>query len=332
MENMSDALERMEEEVPLPKDWPSEVTWWLFKEEQGFDDRLEKAGDSLQKMFDRFEIYPVQIEDKSMLYLARFEFPKHNENFQFPEALLEQENDEEDEEDVAGFIDFLSGWPMGSIEMLMMVGELSSRKDKSDGNLESLTEKGALTPPVPDDFFEGYAERKIMVNWIYLDTDYAESLVDGLKDEPEPEGLHWWVRINITESDRFPVPGEFLALGARLMPDRVWGEQKSSPFLFSGNWLDMVFYTSGIVKEVQDPTEERPYPLYKVQWRKQEVQVKPSDFAEYQVGDRVTIIKDLTGDKPSQLWKDQDMETFDTETWVIAPINFYGLDQTAQED
>jgi hypothetical protein len=276
-------------------------------------------------MFDRFEIYPVEIDGKLVLYLARFEFPKYDEDFQFPEALLDQE-------DVVAFIDFLSGWPMENIEMLTMVGELSSRKDKEDGNLESHEGEDDSTPPLPDDFFEGYDEPKIMVNWIYLDSDFAESLADGLEGEPEPEGLHWWVRINLKESDKFPVPGEFFSLGARLMPDRIWGEQKSSPFLFSGNWMDTVFYTSGIITEIQEPTDERPYSLYKVQWRKEEVAVKPSDFAEYQVGDRVAVIKDITAEKQSQLWKDEDMETFDAEKWVIAPINFYGLDQTAQED
>jgi hypothetical protein len=65
-----------------------------------------------------------------------------------------------------------------------------------------------------------------------------------------------------------------------------------------------------------------------VQWRKKIMEVNPTDFAEYEVKDRVTILKDVATEKQSQLWKDDDMKTFG-ETWMIAPIGFYGLDKEA---
>jgi hypothetical protein len=52
----------------------------------------------------------------------------------------------------------------------------------------------------------------------------------------------------------------------------------------------------------------------------------PSDFAEYRVGDRVTILKDIGTTKTSQLWKDEDMETAG-ETWQAVPVTFYGLEE-----
>jgi hypothetical protein len=54
--------------------------------------------------------------------------------------------------------------------------------------------------------------------------------------------------------------------------------------------------------------------------------VKPSDFAEYKVDDRVTIFKDVTTEKQSQLWKDTDTENWD-DVWQIIPLSFYGLER-----
>ena len=36
--------------------------------------------------------------------------------------------------------------------------------------------------------------------------------------------------------------------------------------------------------------------------------VYPTDFTEFQVGDRVIILKDVTTTKTSQLWNDDDMK------------------------
>ena len=59
-----------------------------------------------------------------------------------------------------------------------------------------------------------------------------------------------------------------MALGNRMMPNKPWGKQKSSPFLYSGNWMDTIYYTSAVITEVIDPTDETPYPTYKAKWRK----------------------------------------------------------------
>jgi hypothetical protein len=300
-----------------------EATWWIEKADHGFDDVLTQAGDSLQAMFDRYKAQPLEIDGEKVLYLQRFEMPIYDQGFQYSEAKLDQP-------DVVAFADFLSGFPMGNPEMLALVGESSSKKDKDAGQVPVLSSDQDPTPPFPKDLFTGYDEAKTLLNYFYLDSDYAQTMADGLKGEPEPKGLHWWVRFNFKKSDKFPVPGEFLALAPRLMVDKPWGEQKSSPFLFSGNWMDMVFYSTGKVTAIQDPTADTPYPVYSITWRNQQIQaINPSDFAEYQVGDRVAILKDVTTDKKTQLWKDDDMKNFG-QGWMIAPVSFYGLD--AKED
>ena len=306
----------MELDAPEPQKLRTlEPTWWIMDREPGMDDLAEQAGDSLQKMGDNLKIYPFQ--DRSAndrLFLGRFEFPKYGEGFQFSEAVTG---------DSQGFIDFLAGCPIDCVEMLVLLGEYSTQADEvtvKDGD-------GKAAAPVPDHFFVWPEMGKVLLNLTALPIkDVAKILAKNLEGEPKPTKAHWWFRVQLTGgSKKFPVPGEFLGLGVRMMPDVPWGKQKSSPFIYSGNWMDTVYLTGGRITEVIAPTDTVPYSTYKVRWRKDVVTVRPTDFAEYKVGDRVTIIKDITTTKQSQLWKDDDMKTFG-ETWMIAPIGFYGLD------
>lgn len=290
-------------------------TWWVFDDEPGMDDLMDQAGDSLQEMFRRLNnIAPFQNRDGGdRLFLARFEFPAYQGEFQHGEAVFA-------DGEVLGFIDFLAGFPIECIELLGVVGQYSSDAAK----LEVKPGEGPV-PPAPDQLFEGFDGDYVLVNYMYLAAHIGKWMATTLNGEPQPENLHWWVRTNLVsmEGGTFPVPGEFVALAVRIMVGTPWGRQKSSPFLYSGNWMDTVFLTSGKIEEVIAPTDNMPYPTYKVKWRKHEVTVKPSDFAEYQVGDRVTILKDVAANKPSQLWKDKDMQDFG-DNWVIAPVTFYG--------
>ena len=141
---------------------------------------------------------------------------------------------------------------------------------------------------------------------------------------------------DVCEGDRkWPIPGEFIGLGVRMLRGLPWGEQKSSPFIYAGNWVDGVFLTSGIIKEIIDPTDTIAYPTYKVAWHNiaDPITLNPSDFAEYKVGDRVTILKDITvAAKTHQSSEDDDVEPdCDKSKWQIVPITFYG-DQGKQEE
>lgn len=310
------------------------ATWILFKEEPGMDDILDKAGDSLDKMFEFYKIYPVNINKERKLYLARFELAKFDEDLQFPEASFMKSGGK-----VVGFVDFLSGFPMDTPEALLMIGEISSREIYKHGKLPVMDAKGEITSPVPNNFFEAFDDQSLLLNYLYLESDQGLVLADNLSGEPDANGLHWWVRTNFLAKDgaKFPYPGEFWALAIRMMPDRFSDEQESAPFLFAGNWIDTVYYSSGIIKSVDEPTDQFPFPTYTVQWRgKTYSPVMATDFTEYKEGDRVVLLKDVETKKTSQLWKDDDMDPdknndFKQGKWVIAPMMFYGYDPEKED-
>jgi hypothetical protein len=298
-------------------------TWNILDREPGMDDLAEQAGDSLKKMGEDLKIFPFQDGDgNDRLFLARFEFPKYGEDPQFPEAIKGESK---------GFIDFLSGFPIDCVEMLVGIGEFSSKAKEGEDSKVSVQEGTGVSAPVPQmgikGFFKWPENEKIFLNLTAIATkNVAKIMAKNLSDEPKPAKVHWWFRVQIVGgTKKFPVPGEFFGLGIRMFPDQYWGHQKSSPFIFTGNWMDTVYYTSAVITEVIDPTDEIPYPTYKAKWRKDEITVNPSDFALYKVGDRVTVLKDVATDKKTQLWKDDDMKTYG-ETWMIAPITFYGLE------
>jgi hypothetical protein len=298
-----------------------EPTWFAFREDQ-MDDVLEKAGKSLEKpMFERLNIRPVVIsedgnEGKERLFLARFELPKYGAALKFPEAELPMAKSK-----CLGWIDFLAGFHYGCCEMLMVVGEVTTRVEDFPA---MPGEKGAV-PPIPDDFFdEKFKDDKIIHNYLWLESENAEGLVEGLSGEPEPAGPHWFFRVNCIEKQEWPYPGEFLGLGNRIFPNLPWTLAKSPefhPFLFSGMYMDTVFITSAEVIDVEDTAEG--YCKVKVLWREKEIWAYPTDFAKYEVGDRVTICKDITTLKTSELWDDQDLWAFDEELWCVVPITYY---------
>ena len=58
---------------------------------------------------------------------------------------------------------------------------------------------------------------------------------------------------------------------------------------------------------------------------KAEFLARPSGFEEYEVGDRVTVLKDADTDRESQTWKDD--QEFDKEIWRIVPVTFWKKDE-----
>jgi|WetSurMetagenome_2_1015567.scaffolds.fasta_scaffold04877_7 hypothetical protein len=300
-----------------------EPTWAVLDREPGMDDLAEGAAEILKKMGEDLKIYPFQDTDgNDRVFLARFEFPKYEEDFQFPAAAAE---------DSFGFIDFLAGFPIDCVEMLVVIGEISSKADKI-----SVQPGTGVSPPVPKEgtqgFFKWPEPDKILLNLTAIPTrNVVKWFAQNLSGEPKPAKAHWWLRVQfVGETKKLPVPGEFLGLGVRIFPGKYWGKQKSSPFIYSGNWMDTVYYTGAIITEVVEPTEDSPYPTYKVKWHGQdeEITVNPSDFAEYKVGDRVTVLKDVATEKKSQLWKDDDMKVgCDKTVWQIVPLTFYGLEK-----
>ena len=99
------------------------------------------------------------------------------------------------------------------------------------------------------------------------------------------------MRHHLRRDAKWPLPGEFIGLLVKPWPTHVWWFQESSPFLYSGNWLETNHYTSGVVKEImQDPAPPLGG-IYKCAVRGVEVCIAASDFYEYAVGERVAIIR-----------------------------------------
>jgi len=319
-------------EEPEEQEYDLGPTWWFFDSESGMDDIADQAGDSLDTMIENLGIEPLQTRDPTnRLFLARFEFPKYGADFQYPDAVFVTD------QTVNGFIDFLAGFPIDDVEMLLVVGQYSTLPSMVTVQSGS----GRAAAPVPADFFTWKDKGKIILNLTALPIkDFGKILAPNLSGQLKPKEPHWWYRINLTATDadgnppKWPVPGEFLALGVRMMPDVAWGKQLTSPFMYSGNFCDTVFYSSGVITEIIAATAERPYPQYKVRWRVTNansggiVTVTPTDFATYKVNDRVTILKSISTTKTSQTWQDDDMKTFGDD-WVICPLSFYGLDTPA---
>jgi hypothetical protein len=302
-----------------------EETWWLLGDERtDMADIYERAPESLDKMFERYKIYPIKINEKRKLFFARFEFPRYQQNLMHADAKLKNV------EMPLGFIDFLVGFPMQAPELILMLGEWSSREDELTVAHEDY---GYPLPAIPDSFFEGYEKEKMLLNLFYLDEAHALSMADDLTGEPKPEGLHWWVRVNSKHDHYYPMPGEFFCLAYRQWVTLPQGGQESNPVIFAGNWMDTIFYSGCRIKAID--TKSKDYPIYTVEWRgytvKKESTVKPTDFAEYKIGDRVTILKNVPSKKQSQQWKDEDMKEFDGENWMIAPLIFYGIKGLATE-
>ena len=99
------------------------------------------------------------------------------------------------------------------------------------------------------------------------------------------------MRYYLRRDAKWPLPGEFIGLLAKPWPTHVWWFQKTSPFLYSGNWFETNYYTSGVVTEVLQPPEGAFGLVYKCVVRGVEVCVASSDFYEYTVGDRVAILR-----------------------------------------
>ena len=301
-----------------------EATWWLFDSEQDMDTMAVTAEDTIAAIVAKLQVKPfVNRDGNPVLFLARFEMPKYGE--------VPTKAEPPDGITTILLVDFLGGFPLDCIELLAIITELTTLP--TDIIVQN-ADRGVVGP-IPENFFAWPRPDQVLINFTALAEQRCVWMATNMKDEPVPSNLHWWVRAFLGNlagdptGEKYPIPGEFVALAIRMMPDKPWGGQQSSPFLYSGNYLDTPFYTSGIITEVLDPVAPATYNTYMVQWRKTVgaptgiIEVRPSDFAEYRVGDRVAILKDVASTKTTQLWKDDDMFTPE-EMWQICPITFYG--------
>ena len=319
-----------EEGIFLP--YP-ESTWWKY-DEPDFD-ILENAGESLKDMKEDLGIESIVINrDKERLFEARYEFPQYEREFKHTEAVFYGKASDEEfgeevvgsPEDVIGWIDFMGGVPYGCVEKIGIVGEVVS--NVTEEGKDSPTKIGVegnnrAVAPLPSrwevnkKFFSKEPLANLIFNKIWLGYKNALPFTKGLDNYPKTEH-DWWTRINVldTEEDKSTItPGEIIANALWLFPNLPWGWQRTSPFMFSGNRIETVYYTSAKVLEVIDAT------TYLISYSNKEVEAKSSDYAIYKVGERVTILKGVEHEEDSMTW--EDLKEYDTELWSIIPAIFY---------
>lgn len=157
----------------------------------------------------------------------------------------------------------------------------------------------------------------------------------GKKVDPAPLDF---VRKWLYPSDVFPWPGEFLAYA----PDFLvapWVAQLTDRVIYSGQYIETQEYTSGRVIAVNDIVlaSGKADKTYDLLSRGQFLgDIPSSDFATYEIGDRVAIMKGV--DRPVESMKFYNMKFMvgvagenisrtvsqANEIFKIVPITFYG--------
>lgn len=165
------------------------------------------------------------------------------------------------------------------------------------------------------------------------DVEYFSSPMVKYLEKVEPKK---WLRYWIHKDSTMPVPGEFIGILCKpvAIPPHVWWFQESTPFLYAGNWMETGNLTSGEVIEVTREADRHPGGIgaeYSVLIQGCMVTIYPSDFLNYEVGDRVAILKiDSTTKKADKsftwldqvTFKDTDEDTVKTK-YIIIPCTFF---------
>lgn len=206
----------------------------------------------------------------------------------------------------AGFIAFPVG-PPGAMEVLSIYSESMILRAKD----YPLTPDGVVRIDWPDGWacvtaqsMEGFMSpmtdmsRKCpgvhVVENGYITTsdaaEYPSSRIDVVK-YPLYNKEHQDLRYYFRRDARWPIPGEFIGLLAKPFPNHVWWFQKTSPFLYSGNWFETNHYTSGVVTGIVAPLDGAKGVVYKCKVRGLEIYIATSDFYGYSIGARVAILR-----------------------------------------
>jgi hypothetical protein len=215
-------------------------------------------------------------------------------------------------EPYCGYIAF----PVGQLGVMWKAGLVTNSEMESAGHSsvrpvsgETLVEQGGLLlPPFTMATSEVPGELLINKGWLVADDSCGEFPAEPFDGVDNPE-LHYWLRYWIKRDNTEIVPGEFAALVCKPWPLHAWFYQRSSPMIYAGNWIETEFYTSGIIKEVLEPwTSDDPMPSdgyydpdeqvgsangnhYRIWVKGEEMIVESSDWKEYEVGERVGLLK-----------------------------------------
>lgn len=255
-------------------------------------------------------------------------------------------------EDCAGYFAFPAG-QLGVMEVVSIIKEHEIEQEKFE-----LTEEEKPSFPEGRKAFFSHADKYTGQNRCVGDHIFESGYVIPVEKRKNIEYLNVsvfpesaykkispqsWIRYWFHRTDTFPVPGEFIGIVVKplaLPPHAVWF-QKTSPFLYAGNWIETNQMTSGIVIEKTyeaDRTDGGIGTEYKVKIHGWEIYCYASDGMDYELGERVAILK-LNDVKQqsvntSFLWSDMyTMEEMDKERrtydYLIVPISFYKEEKEA---
>lgn len=250
---------------------------------------------------------------------------------------------------IVGYLAFPMG-QTGVMEVISLFFETDTEAtdfnlpDELKPNNETVCEY--LFPPVDD-----YTGKSVCYGRHIMDNGYrvteAERGNVELLATPFPENVYssvfgkpnFWARFYFREDETCPTPGEFVGILCKplALPPHVWWFQETSPFLYAGNWFETQALTGGVVTAITaevDRTDGGIGNQYTVKVQGREIKIEASDFLEYEVGDRVGILKvaSVTENPPSTsfCWADQTRiteaevgQSFDHDEYVIIPITFY---------
>lgn len=230
-----------------------------------------------------------------------------------------------------GYLAFPIG-QLGVMEIVSLIGEsVTEDASFSIAGEEGVIEAGGMMAPVHNN--RGYCIGEHLIEGGYLIQDSKIELMSEDFEGQESVAPHKWLRYWIDSEDTFPVPGEFVALLTKSELFHIVWFQETYPFLYSGQYWESEYYTSGIIKEVIEPDDEseEETSIYRVWVRGYEMYLRPSDFAEYEVNDRVAIVKETLDLIDNMDWtliesdKNNNSSSKDSpdEDWVIVPVSFY---------
>jgi hypothetical protein len=236
-----------------------------------------------------------------------------------------------------GYLAFPVG-QLGVMEIVSLIGEsVAEADDFSIDAQEAVVEAGGMMAPVHDN--RSFCVGEHLIEGGYLVQNDGTNRVELMSEDFEGQESiepHRWLRYWLMPEDTFPIPGEFVALLAKPELFHVWWFQETYPFLYSGQYWENEYYTSGIVQEIIEPGDESEEEtnIYKIWIRGFEMWLRPTDFYLYEVDERVAIVKETLDLIDNMDWtliesdKDNDSSSKDNpdEDWYIAPISFYEVE------
>jgi len=284
----------------------------------------------------------------------------------------------------SGYLSFPIG-ALGVMRVVSVVSASMLQRDEyqvQDSSCDPVPGKSFFPPEMgsQDDscLGEKLIESTYLVN--HRDAEYPAAEMFNVEPILPHHSLRFWLR----QDQPFPVPGELIALltKAQSLPPHVWWFQETNPFINAGGWFETEYYTSGLIlakiEEVSREEEgmgtfevtelssdlaqkegfgnyqlymgdqfewEEIGTVYKVRVKEQDLYLRCSDFAEYDIDTVVAVRKkpgitthnfmwhNLTPGRilPGETVLDRmqyDMEMSDkcfeiNTEWVIVPITFY---------